>query len=313
MKIPDRRQQTQGYNRRRPWRLSRWLLSLAIFFGVPLYFPAELSSSAYTASSPLSVLARLSEKPSPLRWPAAHRGDRAFGHDNSLEAIRGAAQTGIPLIEVDVRRNADGSLFLFHDRRLDEGEMTAPTELMGKRAESLGDHELSLVHYSGGVPSRIATYAEALDAIEPYKTMLQLDVKGESRGVIDQAVRIARQKGQAHQIVIQCQRLSTLAYTREKYPDIAVLARAHSIADIRLAYRKLPDIIQIEAEWITPQIIEEIHTAGSKILVKSLYAMDTVEHWERLFDAGIDILLTDKAAQMVWYLSASQRLDGHAK
>jgi glycerophosphoryl diester phosphodiesterase len=308
MKRLDRSQHTQGYTRRKPRHLSRCLLSLVIFFAVPLYFPVELSSSAYTASSPLSVLARLYEQPSPLRWPAAHRGDQAFGPENSLEAIRGAAQAGIPLIEVDVRRNADGTLFLFHDRRLDDDKMTGPAELMGKRAESLDDHELPLVHYAGGGPSRIATYAEALDAIKPYRTMLQLDVKGESRAVIDQAVRLAREKGQAHQILIQCQRLSTLAYVREKFSDIAVLARSHSIADVRMAYRKLPDIIQIEAEWITPELVEEIHTAGSKILVKSLYELDTVEHWESLLDAGIDIMLTDKAVEMAHYLSASPAL-----
>jgi hypothetical protein len=96
--------------------------------------------------------------------------------------------------------------------------------------------------------------------------------------VIDQAVRIARDKAQPHQIVVQCQALSTLASVRERYPDIAVLARSHSIADMRLAYRKLPDIIQIDADWITPEVDQEIHTAGSKILGKSLHDMDTAEH-----------------------------------
>jgi hypothetical protein len=65
---------------------------------------------------------------------------------------------------------------------------------------------------------------------------------------IDQAVRIAREQSQAHQIVIQCQQLSTLARVRERYPEIGVLARSHSIADIRRAYRRLPDIIQIDED-----------------------------------------------------------------
>jgi hypothetical protein len=55
-------------------------------------------------------------------------------------------------------------------------------------------------------------------------------------------------------------------------------------------------------------MVREIHAAGSKILVKSLYAMDTTEHWDRLFHAGIDIVLTDKAVQMVRHLRAPQRL-----
>jgi glycerophosphoryl diester phosphodiesterase len=144
-------------------------------------------------------------------------------------------------------------------------------------------------------------------AVTPLVHRYRPDVRGESLAVIDQAVRMARDQGQAHQIVIQCQWLSTLASIRERYSDIAVLARSHSIADIRMAYRQLPDIIQIDEARITPEMIQEIHTAGSKMSVKSLYATDTTENADRLFSAGIDILLTDKAVQMVRYLRAPQR------
>jgi hypothetical protein len=51
-------------------------------------------------------------------------------------------------------------------------------------------------------------------------------------------------------------------------------------------------------------MVHAIHLTGSKILVKSLGAMDTPEHWDRLFNAGIDILLTDKAGQMMRHLRA---------
>jgi len=298
----------QGSFRRAAGRLSRWLISLVIVLGLPVFFASELANSAYTLSSPASILARLHERPSPLRWPAAHRGDHRYSHENSREAIHSAAQLGIPLIEVDVRRNASGTLFLFHDSRLDSGKVTAPAGLMGRRVDSLDDGELGLVRYAGAMPASVATYAEALDAIQTHRTMLQLDVKGESRGVIDQAIGIARAKGQAHQILIQCQRLSTLAYVREKFPDVAVLARSHALADIRLAFRKLPDLIQIDVDWVTPEMVEEIHAAGSKILAKSLYEMDTREHWERLFDAGVDVVLTDRAVEMARYLSATSVL-----
>jgi glycerophosphoryl diester phosphodiesterase len=309
MSIPYHRRIAQGHMSRWPRLMSQWLLGLVILVGIPLYFATELSSSAYTASSPRSILARLYDRPSPLRWPAAHRGDPTYGYENSISAIRGAAQAGVPLIEVDVRRNADGTLFLFHDRYLDKEKVSGPLQLIGRHAESLRDHELGLVQYPGTTAAGMATYAEALEAIEPYRTALQLDIRGDSLAVIDLAVRIARDKGQTHQILIQCQSLSTLARVRERYPNIAVLARSHSIADIRMAYRKLPDIIQIDADWITPEMVQEIHAAGSKILVKSLYDMDTADHWDRLFNAGVDILLTDKAMRMVRYLRAPQRLN----
>jgi glycerophosphoryl diester phosphodiesterase len=294
----------QGYAAGWPGLLSRWLLGLVIFLGVSLGLAAELSSSAYTASSPRSVLARLYEKSSPLRWPAAHRGDPAFGQGNSLLAIRGAAQAGIPLIEVDVRRNADGTLFLFHDEYLDVEKVAAPQALIGRRVESLRDRDFSQVRYLGATQGGMATYAEALAAIQSYRTALQLDVKGASLAVIDQAVRTARERGQAHQLLIHCHSLSTLSSVRRRYPDIPVLARVYALDDLRQAYRKLPDIIQIDEEWMTPEIIQEIHAAGSKILVKSLYDLDTPAHWQRFFEAGVDILLTDKAVQMAHQLQA---------
>jgi hypothetical protein len=44
MSIPDHRGIVQGYMRRWPRALNRWLLSLLIIFGVPLYFAAELEA-----------------------------------------------------------------------------------------------------------------------------------------------------------------------------------------------------------------------------------------------------------------------------
>jgi glycerophosphoryl diester phosphodiesterase len=45
----------------------------------------------------------------------AHRGFAAVAEENSLAAIRGALALGCDMIEVDVRRRADGALVLHHD------------------------------------------------------------------------------------------------------------------------------------------------------------------------------------------------------
>jgi glycerophosphoryl diester phosphodiesterase len=45
----------------------------------------------------------------------AHRGFAAVAEENSLAAIRGALALGCDMIEVDVRRRADGALTLHHD------------------------------------------------------------------------------------------------------------------------------------------------------------------------------------------------------
>jgi glycerophosphoryl diester phosphodiesterase len=45
----------------------------------------------------------------------AHRGFAAVAEENSLAAIRGALARGADMIEIDVRRRADGALVLHHD------------------------------------------------------------------------------------------------------------------------------------------------------------------------------------------------------
>jgi glycerophosphoryl diester phosphodiesterase len=45
----------------------------------------------------------------------AHRGFAAVAEENSLAAIRGALALGCDMVEVDVRRRADGALVLHHD------------------------------------------------------------------------------------------------------------------------------------------------------------------------------------------------------
>jgi glycerophosphoryl diester phosphodiesterase len=45
----------------------------------------------------------------------AHRGFAAVAEENSLDAIRGALALGCEMVEIDVRRRADGGLVLHHD------------------------------------------------------------------------------------------------------------------------------------------------------------------------------------------------------
>ncbi len=51
----------------------------------------------------------------PRRAVVAHRGDRSRAPDNSLKALELAIDAGADMVEVDVRRTADGVCVLCHD------------------------------------------------------------------------------------------------------------------------------------------------------------------------------------------------------
>ncbi len=48
----------------------------------------------------------------------AHRGIWRDAPENSLVAIEAAIHAGCDVVEIDVRRSADGGLFLLHDKTL---------------------------------------------------------------------------------------------------------------------------------------------------------------------------------------------------
>jgi glycerophosphoryl diester phosphodiesterase len=49
----------------------------------------------------------------------AHRGHHARAHENTLTALREAADAGADYVEMDVRRTADGHYVLLHDSTVD--------------------------------------------------------------------------------------------------------------------------------------------------------------------------------------------------
>jgi glycerophosphoryl diester phosphodiesterase len=95
----------------------------------------------------------------------AHRGDRTRAHENTLTAIEHAIAAGVDYVELDVRRTADGSYVLMHDRTVDR--MTdghgAVAQMTLAQLQSLHVRDLNRTK----VPAdHVPTFSEALAAIK---------------------------------------------------------------------------------------------------------------------------------------------------
>ena len=80
----------------------------------------------------------------------AHRGDRSRGHENTLEAFRGAIECGADMIEFDIRRTADARLAIHHDAAV------------GGRAIAEMEYE-EVVRRSCALGYRVPLFAEVLE------------------------------------------------------------------------------------------------------------------------------------------------------
>ncbi|WP_291843737.1 glycerophosphodiester phosphodiesterase family protein [Maricaulis sp.] len=107
---------------------------------------------------------------------AAHRGGPSTGYpENALSSLRRLADLGVLYAEIDVRRAADGTLFLLHDDTLDRttngtGDLTGRTwpELATYRLRDNEGHDVE-----EGIPS----LAQAFEVARTNGLILNLDLK----------------------------------------------------------------------------------------------------------------------------------------
>ncbi|MFN8392091.1 MAG: glycerophosphodiester phosphodiesterase family protein [Bdellovibrionota bacterium] len=255
-----------------------------------------------TAPKNGSVVDVLRDPLSRPRWPAAHRGDRDSGPDNTRAAFEAAIRAGVPLLETDVRVTTDGKLFLFHDHTLKKTNVSGPAELLGKNVTSLSSADVRQLDSNfppSNPPSPVLFFEDALQIIARSNAALQLDLKVTSDELVGQLIGIARKLGVAHQLVVQCQSIDELTRFKTQFPDIAVLARVRTPAEVEQALTYRPEIVFSDFGFFTPELIEHIHTQGSKVGEKTMgFDTDTVEGWAARFGAGVDILMTDHATAL---------------
>lgn len=100
----------------------------------------------------------------------------AIYHDNSMDAIRYAcALPGCSGVEVDVRMDAQGELWLFHDELLDD-----ETNLSGSVEEMTTDKLMS-GHYSTIKKEPLLRLDEAISSLSKGYTFLDLKIPGISK------------------------------------------------------------------------------------------------------------------------------------
>lgn len=181
--------------------------------------PERGDASITTARRPSAIASLLDcAREEGVTLVSAHRGGAAPGiAENSLAAIRHAAETGAAFAEIDLARTADGAIVLMHDETLDR-TTTGSGPVSSHYLSEL--RSFSLVGPDGqetgeSIPTLDEAFAVALEA----GIFLQLDHKAIPAA---EAARVARDVGQDNRTLVIAYSIDTARAARQAAPQIGL-------------------------------------------------------------------------------------------
>ena len=233
---------------------------------------------------------------------AWHRGVSGAGQaENNAAVIRKAVAAGAAIVEIDLRRSADGAIVVMHDPTVDR-----TTDGKGAvAAMTLG--ELKRLDTGGG--ERILTLAEALDLVAGSETRLLLDLKRGGGTDPEAIVATARAHRALDRLIFGVQSLEQLRAYRALAPDVPILALVRSIGEIEGFAVAGASAIRLRPRWIfsaragcgagarPPCLVRALQGRGLTVWTTADAPADAAKadaFFRRLIAAGVDAILTDR-------------------
>ncbi|HID23986.1 MAG TPA: glycerophosphodiester phosphodiesterase family protein, partial [Planctomycetaceae bacterium] len=188
--------------------------------------------------------------PVPGRLPAivAHRGAMTERPENTIAALRRAAELGAAVVEVDVRISRDGRLFLLHDPTLDRttnGTDPASTRTMAelKQLDAGGRFDPK---YRG---ERIPLLREALAACRGRLDVL-LDLKGQGTTYAEVVAAEVRRSGDVRRTIVGVRCVEQARQFRRLLPEARQLGFLDSPDQIESFADAGVDVIRLWPSWL---------------------------------------------------------------
>ncbi|MFT2693241.1 inositol monophosphatase family protein [Clavibacter zhangzhiyongii] len=211
----------------------------------------------------------------------AHRGDSSRHRENTLAALRSAAEAGAAVVEVDVRITRDDEAVLLHDATLER--------LWGADAR-VADLDLAEVRGLGGGATRIPLLAEALELLAGTDVELVIDMASGDPAAAAHAVVAAAPRAPR---VAWCGHVDGMRTIRALDPHAviwlpwadAVPPTAADLAELRPAVVNLPHLL------VGPALVAAVHALGARV---AAWTVDEPAQMAWLASIGVDAITTNE-------------------
>lgn len=258
---------------------ARWLPVAVVV--VMVVFTA---TSARLAVGPISA-------PQPITIHA-HRGVSSRAPENTLAAMREAVAAGADYAETDVQLTKDDVLVVAHDSDFSR------TGGVAKKVWDLTYEEIRAIPLgSRSAPEFRNESAPTFDALlaetkGKIKVNIELKYYGDHQpGLARKVVEAVRARGMLDRVVVQCLEYEPLLEVRQLAPEVPIgyLLSFNARKPSRLSV----DFLSVEQSRLNRAFIGDAHRRGQQVYA---WTVDKVEDMQRLFDLGIDAIITNDSA-----------------
>ena len=206
----------------------------------------------------------------------AHRGDSSHALENSLEAFRLALSIPVDMIEFDIRKSRDNSLYVMHDK---ETGRTGESNLDIERSLS---EDIARVKLKNG--ESIPSLSDVLSLVAG-KVGLNIEIKSEGAG----ALTAAHIFGTDYQgrVLISSFKEREVIEAKRVMPNVPVAGIFDAFAPSEVsAYRaKGYPVISLNRKSVSRELITSCHSRNIKVYV---WTVDNEEEAEQLISWGVD-------------------------
>jgi glycerophosphoryl diester phosphodiesterase len=210
-----------------------------------------------------------------------HRGAAGHAPENTLAAINAGIACGADIVEIDLRRTADGVLVALHDATVNR-----TTDGTGRIARlSLQD----VKKLTAGKGQQIPTLQEVLDAAGG-RAGLMLELK--VRGIAGQVVNAVHQAGFKKPVIYASFLYDELPQVQEADPDADRMALFDRLPgpSVARATKYAASCVGLRHDRAARRLIESFHRSDLRVFV---YTANRLVDIERALSLGVDGIISN--------------------
>lgn len=225
----------------------------------------------------------------------AHRGDPYAARENTLAAFAAAVHAGADMVEIDVRRTADGAVVVLHDPTL---------ERLWGLGRQVAELTLAEVRALGGGDCRIPELAEVLAAV---RAPLMVDFTEEE--VVEPALAAIVAAGALDRALFAGGNVSGHRLLRSLAPEarIALTWTSAGPPPEALLDELAAELLNPCFELVEPELVAAVHERGIGV---STWTVDAPAEMARVLDAGVDAVVTNRVGALVALLADRDAVGG---